>query len=282
MSGKRAAFLIVLLSVAGQCAAQQSELFEAARAGDLAKLRTLAGNRAWIDLRGPHNRTALHEAAANCQLPATEILLRGGWDTQARDDQGRLPAMLTSGCPDNIKNALLVILRPPVREEDPWSLQYATAHHQTSVVSMLLVMGVDANALGSNGNRALDISCLNGDAAGARLLLEHGANPNLPNKVGSTPLHDAALSGNHSEGTKDLIEVLLKHGANINAVDSDTTSTPLHYAASFDRLEAVKTLVRHGADISLKNSMGFTAFQLAARNDFADICEFLSGTRAGR
>jgi ankyrin repeat protein len=158
---KRARFLIVPGAFAGQCAAQQIELFEAARVGDVAKLRALAAGKAWVNVRGPHDRTALHEAAANCQLPA-------------------------------------------VQEQQPWSLQSAAAH------------------------RALDVSCLSGDAVTTRLLLEHGADPNLRNKGGSTPLHDAA---------------------------------------SFDRLDAVKALVQHGADISLKNREGFTTLQLAARND---------------
>jgi ankyrin repeat protein len=161
-----------------------------------------------------------------------------------------------------------------VQEKEPWSLQYAAAHHQLNTISMLITLGVDVNAQGSNGNRALDISCLNGDAATTRVLLEHGANPNLRNQDGSTPLHDAALKGN-----RELIELLLMHGAGINAVDSESASTPLHLAASFGRLDAVKALVEHGADPSLKNREGLTALALAAKNNFADVVRFLSGKK---
>jgi ankyrin repeat protein len=111
---------------------------------------------------------------------------------------------------------------------------------------------------------------LKGDAASARILLEHGANPNLRNKTGSTPLDDAALSGN-----KDLIEMLLAHGADLSAQDPESKSAPLHYAASFGRLEAVRILVEHGADVSAKNSKGQTALQLAMSNQQEEVAAFL-------
>lgn len=161
--------------------------------------------------------------------------------------------------------------KPGIREEDPWSIQYAARHHQRSVISMLIGMRVDLNAQGSDGNRALDIACLQGDAPITRLLLEHGADPNLRNKTGSTPLHDAALNGN-----KEVIDLLLAHKANMNAIADADGSTPLHYAASMGRLEAVKTLVDHGADVTLKNAKGLTAIQLAEKNGFTDISQFLS------
>jgi ankyrin repeat protein len=258
------------------CVAQENELFDAARRGDLAKLKTLVGSQASVDLRDAHGRTALHEAAANCQMEAYKLMVESGWDYLARDDQGMLPIALALKCLDT--NTKAASPRPSVAstvpvagfENAPWSLQYATAHKQVGVLSMVLNMGADANAVGSDGNRALDIACLKGDAASARILLEHGANPNLRNKTGSTPLHDAALSGN-----KDVIEMLLARGADVSAQDPESKSTPLHYAASFGRLEAVKTLVEHGADVSARNAKGQTALQLAISNQQAEVSAFL-------
>ena len=221
-------------------------------------------------MRGLHDRTALHEAAANCQFAAAKILVDHGWNRQAIDDQKRPSVNLVSNCPDNVRSAFYLLLTPGVQEKDPWSLQYAAAHRQSNVVALLVQMGTNVNAIGSEGNRALELSCLHGDAATAKFLLEHGANPNLPNKVGSTPLHDAALTGN-----KEVVELLVEHGANINALDSESASTPLHYAASFGHLDVVKLLVQHGADTTLRSTAGFTALQLATRNDFADVAAFL-------
>jgi ankyrin repeat protein len=256
----------LLLAFAGLCMGQ-TELFEAARTGDLTVLRSLSADKKLVDLRDANGRTALHEAVANCHLEAAQILVDAGWSRTLPDGQNRTPVALASQCPR---------LAPPVQESAPWSLQYAAGHHQTSVVSVLLSMRADANAVGSDGNRALDISCLQGDAEVTRLLLEHGADPRLRNKGGGTPLHDAALKGN-----KEVIEILMAHGADVNAVDSQSRSTPLHYAAEFDRLDAVMALVAHGADVSLKNADALTALEEARKNHFDDVSRFLgsAGTK---
>ena len=175
---------------------------------------------------------------------------------------GLLPALVCFGQTD------------AASENFPWSLQYAAAHKQVGVVSMLLSMGANPNAVGSEGRRALNVASLKGDAAVARLLLEHGANPNLRDKTGSTPLHDASLNGN-----KDVIELLLSHGAEINALDGESKSTALHYAASYGRLEAVKTLVAHGADVSLKTAKGQTPLELAVSNNQDDVAAFLRSAK---
>ena len=267
LSGLR---LLLLSALAISLPAQQSDLFEAARLGDLPKLQTLVNDKAVIDMRGPRSRTALHEAVANCHLEAAKLLVDHGWNPQALDDEKKTPESLASQCPSNLTPLFFVLLGPKIREKDPWLLQYAAGHHQANVVAMLVRMGTDVNAVGSEGNRALEISSLGGDAATTKLLLEHGANPSLRSKAGSTPLHDAALTGN-----KEVVELLLEYRANINAVDSESASTPLHYAASFGHLDVVKLLVERGADVTLKTTQGFTALQMATRNDFADVAVFL-------
>jgi serine/threonine-protein phosphatase 6 regulatory ankyrin repeat subunit A len=273
MSGGARFFAGFLLALV--CLAQENELFDAARRGDLAELKTLAGSRANVELRDAHGRTALHEAAANCQLEAYKLLVESGWDILATDDRGSMP-MFAAKCRDTNGKAAFpgpfaASNGPAVGSESvPWSLQYATAHKQAGVISMLLNAGANVNSVGSDGNRALDIACLKGDAASARILLEHGANPNLRNKTGSMPLHDAALSGN-----KELIEMLLARGADLTAQDPESNSTPLHYAASFGRLDAVRLLVEHGADVSAKNSKGQTALQLAISNQQEEVAAFL-------
>ena len=67
-----------------------------------------------------------------------------------------------------------------------------------------------------------------------QLLLDHGADPNIPHAEGlSTPLDYAAIKGNAS-----IAAMLLDHGANIKAADR-SGSTALHLAAARGYIDVV-------------------------------------------
>ena len=65
---------------------------------------------------------------------------------------------------------------------------------------------------------------------------------NEENSIGYTPLHYAA-----GVGRIDIVELLIEHGANINATDSVKGATPLDYAHWKGQLEAIETLKTHNA-----------------------------------
>jgi len=81
-----------------------------------------------------------------------------------------------------------------------------------------------------------------------KLLLEHGADPNVKNRDGKTPLHNAA-----SEGHLEVVKLLLERGADPNVKDDDG-NTPLHNAAWRGHLEVVKLLLEHGADPNVQET----------------------------
>lgn len=65
-----------------------------------------------------------------------------------------------------------------------------------------------------------------------RFLVDKKANVNIANKFGTTPLH--IITSQSGLRRYSLIEMLLKAGANVNALDQNLMS-PLHIAASVDR-----------------------------------------------
>ena len=100
---------------------------------------------------------------------------------------------------------------------------------------------------------------------GLKILLDAGANPNLANDKGITPLMLAAVAG-YLEGVK----ALLKAGADAQALNHHH-NTALHYAADCRAAETVcvsisKLIMDAGADIHVVDSDGDTALTIAAKH----------------
>ncbi|CAF4726902.1 unnamed protein product, partial [Rotaria socialis] len=71
-------------------------------------------------------------------------------------------------------------------------------------------------------------------------------------RTGATALHVAC-----AKGYLDVIDILLRAGANINSVDNDGW-TPLHAAAHWDKHDVIKFLLERHADLDAKNFAGQT------------------------
>ena len=87
---------------------------------------------------------------------------------------------------------------------------------------------------------------------------------------GNRPLHIAAGKW----GKEGLIEEILSKGAVID-IRNIYKQTPLHFAAAFGRLDAIKTLIEHGADFQAKEANGFTPLQIAEKGKKKRTIELL-------
>ncbi|RUR71143.1 ankyrin repeat domain-containing protein [Variovorax guangxiensis] len=102
-------------------------------------------------------------------------------------------------------------------------------------------------------------------------MLACGANVNLKTDEGWYPIHTAAY-----DGTAELIDLLAKQGANINAKGDFQGWTPLHMAVEGRNLDGVKTLLALGAKRDIKDASGKTAYENAtSSSDRKDIAELL-------
>jgi ankyrin repeat protein len=76
-----------------------------------------------------------------------------------------------------------------------------------------------------------------------KLLLDHGADANHLNWLGISYLHLIAI-----QGDTELAQLLIDYGAAINAIEDEYCTTPLGWAAKYERAEMVAFLLQQGAD----------------------------------
>jgi uncharacterized protein len=80
------------------------------------------------------------------------------------------------------------------------------------------------------------------------LLFQHGMDPNAPDWLGVTPLHQFARMGDLEKAA-----LFLDHGADPHARDEDICSSPLGWAAKFGQKEMAALLLERGAKTNLED-----------------------------
>jgi len=148
-------------------------------------------------------------------------------------------------------------VRPPGKEPTP-TLIKATSLKNLDGVKGLLDTNVDPNVALKGGLTALHIACGDGSKDIALLLLEKGANPNVREEAGATPLHLVAAAN----GNVEIATALLAKGAEVDAKDKKG-QTPLMAAASNGHVEILDLLLQHKADPNIQTEQGGTALMAA-------------------
>ena len=99
---------------------------------------------------------------------------------------------------------------------------------------------------------------------GVKMCLRAGAEPNVRDRYGNTPLHRAAAYSKNPA----VIAALIDAGADRNA-ENRSSFTPLHLAARYnENLAVVATLLKAGADPNVRNRDGKTPEDLAFLNKY--------------
>ncbi|MDE2348022.1 MAG: ankyrin repeat domain-containing protein [Gammaproteobacteria bacterium] len=227
--------------------------------------------------RALHTPTAVRLAAAirAGNVARVDAQLRRGADPNVRLENGETPLALAILSEHPRVSELLV-----ARGADPnisanglsmLSLLVQTRPCPVGTVLALLRAGADPNSRDAPSDRTPLLRALNsGAAACAEILLNHGANIDARDKGGSGAL-DAAVVGSSPE----MVERLIQRGVAIDAT-TDRQVTALMWAAlrrpdaKGDAESVIAVLLRHGADPCMKDAGGMTAADYAQKMGFAD------------
>jgi ankyrin repeat protein len=147
-------------------------------------------------------------------------------------------------------------------------LNYASVRGYLEVVKLLLEMGADVNIIDDDGRTPLNCALKNRHVEVAKLLLDEGADVNIPNNSGWTPLNYAS-----EDGHVEVVKLLLEKGADVN-IPNNSGWTPLNYASEDGHIEIVKMLLEKGADVNIPNNSGWTPLTCAS-NGHLEVVKML-------
>lgn len=145
-------------------------------------------------------------------------------------------------------------------------LCYATRLKDRAAVVTLLRAGAEPNNV-FEGRAALDIAAYHDAFACGEALLEFGADPNIRDEIGRTPLMTAAKFA-----SLKMLGLLLSRGADVKFADQ-RGRTALHWATTGEHsdVDVIRVLLAAGAEKDRQNSDGLTAADYAQRMRLAAL-----------
>lgn len=186
--------------------------------------------------------------------------------------------------------------RMDMAEQRRKPLHLAVMKKQSESLKTLLELGADTEGLDEAMLTPLDQAALNGETGMARMLIAHGAKIRLPAAIAlgvDIDPKDDLKPGKRwgtlivraaSVSSGELVEKLIQAGASVDVWDDAKTSvdstygfTPLHAAGFFGNIEAVRVLMKHGANVQVRDSRyqgtaaGWAAY--AGHNDVRDVIQ---------
>uniref|UniRef100_A0A671SIL9 Ankyrin repeat domain 52a n=1 Tax=Sinocyclocheilus anshuiensis TaxID=1608454 RepID=A0A671SIL9_9TELE len=245
----------------------QTPLMLAVLGGHTDCVHLLLERGACPDIRDRRGRTALHRGAVMGRGDCITALLSHNVSVLSKDFQGRTAVHLAASCghADILSNLLSAAdhahPHDPITDRHGYTPTHWAAYHGHEDCLEVLLELKPCSIQEGNPFTPLHCALINGHSGSAELLLESSVCNSLVNirdAKGRTPLHASAVA----EDVAGL-QLVLRHGADINAVDHSGRSA-LMVAADNGQSGAVALLLhRAKADLSLLDVNKNTALHLA-------------------
>jgi cytohesin len=210
-------------------------LAKAARDGDVKTIQSLVNAGVNVDLPDQYGHTAVYYATAFNQAKAVEVLLGFHAD------------------PNTPVSKHFIIPQPPATP-----LQYAAELGNRQVAFQLIAAGAHIDGVGPTGRTPLYYAFGHLDLL--QMLLDEGANVNVRDTDGTSPLDEAVWFD-----LLDVAAILLAHGADLNAPEPETGATPINEAAYKGHARLVRYLLQFHPNLEVADKKGYTPLDNAIR-----------------
>ncbi|BCM92206.1 hypothetical protein IAD21_04085 [Abditibacteriota bacterium] len=256
------------------------QLLRAVSTGNMKTVQSLIKKGAKVNARNTDGTTPLILAARQNSLPLVDFLLKHGADARARDKAGvsclgYQPALAESlwkrgarATPSDaaiLSDYLEELIDSDRKDKDV-----------EAKARMLVRVGMNLNTIGPGDTGVTPlISAIDSRPSLVPLLLSLGADPNLIDFHGRTPLIATIEPTTASDEDEEPASLtLLKHGAKLDAGDSFDT-TALMMALLGGRFTLARELISRGAKVNSKDKWGQTALMCAAARGSGEMVRLL-------
>lgn len=253
------------------------KLFDAVSGMDTKLVQDLIAAGANIMARSEQNFTPLHHVL----MPeSAQLLIDSGADVMARTKTGQTPlhcAKTADVASVLLENGAAINAENKAGKTALWKFIELAARN-SAIVRMLISKGANVKSCPPTRITPLHIAAAFGDVEFARLCIEHGADLNVVNTNGRTPLDTAVFNKR-----EDMIHELTKRGAyrNDNSAMNDETPVISLYTLGVMLVGAIKekgyvdSMLNLGADVNARDEDDATALHWAAYHGLTDLIERL-------
>ena len=223
-----------------------------------------------VNIRNADGNTPLYTAVVRNRPRVGEILLAKDADIFATNNKNKSPLSLALNAGGSAMEWMITSKTiAAVDGSGNTALHYAAEWGLTDAISALVRKGANMEIRNANGETPIFSAVKNNDPSVIKMLVDLGANIQVRDNLGSTPLHIAVRWGS-AKSAKELMAL----GVDINAQNVSGKS-PLGEAALSGKFNMATMLLENGASPNTSDSAGRTILMDAIRGQNTELIELL-------